>query len=136
VATQKLLNTISNTSMNVISGGEVPVATFGPFSATNPNSVVQHAGFYYFMAARCAEERWAKFKAAEQAVASNSLQPSMPTAAASTAGGRGSPLPPSLSSKLFFIVFLSKSMRNLIRFGLRQISPHRLLSLVQCQNKH
>ncbi|KAJ3416366.1 hypothetical protein HDV05_001934 [Chytridiales sp. JEL 0842] len=65
-ATQNLLNTISNTSMNVISGGEVPISTFGPFSASNPNLVVQHAGFYYLMAARCAEERWSKFVAAEE----------------------------------------------------------------------
>ncbi|KAJ3205854.1 hypothetical protein HDU67_008582, partial [Dinochytrium kinnereticum] len=88
-ATQSLLNTISNTSMNVITGGEVPVATFGPYSATNPYNVVQHAGFYYFIAARCAEERWRKVKDAEKN-SSSTLTPLMPTAAAGP-GSRQSP---------------------------------------------
>ncbi|KAI8814094.1 Gryzun, putative trafficking through golgi-domain-containing protein [Cladochytrium replicatum] len=35
---------------------------FGPFSSSNSSLVVQHAGFYYITAARCAEERWRKFK--------------------------------------------------------------------------
>ena len=49
--------------MNVITGGEVPVATFGPFSMAHPALFVQHAGYYYYMSACCAEERWVKFKA-------------------------------------------------------------------------
>ncbi|KAJ3101625.1 hypothetical protein HDU97_001238 [Phlyctochytrium planicorne] len=80
-ATQSLLNTISNTSMNVITGGEVPVATFGPYSASAPYNVVQHAGYYYFIAARCAEERWRKVKEAEKGSGAG-LTPLMPTAAA------------------------------------------------------
>ncbi|KAJ3098967.1 hypothetical protein HDU96_010877 [Phlyctochytrium bullatum] len=52
--------------MNVFTGGEVPVGVFGPYSTASPHNVVQHAGFYYFIAARCAEERWRKVKEAEK----------------------------------------------------------------------
>ncbi|TPX72790.1 hypothetical protein SpCBS45565_g00138 [Spizellomyces sp. 'palustris'] len=83
---QSFLNTLSNNSMNVLSGGDVPVAVFGPFSATNASLVVQHAGYYYFLAARCAEERWKRFAGTEKAI--TSAPPPPPSAATSIRGGQ------------------------------------------------
>ncbi|KAJ3037737.1 hypothetical protein HDV00_001387, partial [Rhizophlyctis rosea] len=76
---QSLINTISNTAGSVIAGGDLPVTVFGPFSASNPAQVVQHAGYYYFLAAKCAEERWKRFRDAEAAVVS--VPPLPPSAA-------------------------------------------------------
>ncbi|KAK5673417.1 hypothetical protein QVD99_000865 [Batrachochytrium dendrobatidis] len=58
---QSILNTVSNTGLNLIAG-EAATSLFSPFSSVNPVFTVQHAGFYYVLAARCAEERWNKFK--------------------------------------------------------------------------
>jgi len=35
---------------------------FGSLSGLAPQLVVQHAGYYYFVSARCGEERWKIFK--------------------------------------------------------------------------
>ncbi|KAJ3278121.1 hypothetical protein HK104_002636 [Borealophlyctis nickersoniae] len=90
-----LINTVANTAGNVMSGGDVPVSVFGPFSATNPALVVQHAGFYYFLAARCAEERWRRFKGAEKSMVSE--PPALPSVAVVGRGSR-SPFESSFSS--------------------------------------
>ncbi|KAI8910083.1 Foie gras liver health family 1-domain-containing protein [Entophlyctis helioformis] len=60
---QSLLNVVSNTGFNFMAG-EAAASMFSPFSSVNPVFTVQHAGFYYLLAARCAEERWSKFKKA------------------------------------------------------------------------
>ena len=49
---QTFLNAISNTGLNVITGSDVPVSVFGPFSATNTSRVVQHPGVYYYLASK------------------------------------------------------------------------------------
>ncbi|KAJ3241281.1 hypothetical protein HDU81_001266 [Chytriomyces hyalinus] len=50
----------------VSTGLEAPLPAFGPASATITNNVVQHAGHYYYLAAACAEERWNRFKIADE----------------------------------------------------------------------
>ncbi|KAJ1558908.1 hypothetical protein HK096_006580 [Nowakowskiella sp. JEL0078] len=57
ITAQQLLAT--NTSTNLADGS---VTAFGPLSSSNSMIVVQHAGFYYLIAARCAEERWKRSK--------------------------------------------------------------------------
>ncbi|KAI9203606.1 Gryzun, putative trafficking through golgi-domain-containing protein [Polychytrium aggregatum] len=57
-----LLNTVANNGMNVLTGGEIPATSFSAFSMTNPANFVQHAGYYYYMSAKAAEEAWRKFK--------------------------------------------------------------------------
>nr|KAJ3420603.1 hypothetical protein HK105_005483 [Polyrhizophydium stewartii] len=70
---QSLLNAVSNTGLNLIAG-ESAASLFSPFSSVNPVFTVQHAGFYYLVAARCAEERWYKFnKAASSSISRKSL---------------------------------------------------------------
>ncbi|KAI9100994.1 Gryzun, putative trafficking through golgi-domain-containing protein [Phlyctochytrium arcticum] len=59
---------------------------FGPNSATNVSVIVQHAGYYYFAAARCAEERWRRFQDFEKNVIS--APPPPPSAASSLRTGR------------------------------------------------
>ncbi|KAI8917170.1 Gryzun, putative trafficking through golgi-domain-containing protein [Powellomyces hirtus] len=101
---QSFLNTISNTSMNALTGGDMPAAQFTPSSATSPSLVVQHAGYYYFIAASCAEERWKKFRDAEKAI--TSAPPPPPSAATGARAGHSriyadipsSPFSPLMSS--------------------------------------
>ncbi|KAJ3122014.1 hypothetical protein HK098_003169 [Nowakowskiella sp. JEL0407] len=52
--TSAAYNAMTNNSGDNQHDGSV----FGPMSASNSTVVVQHAGFYYLIAARCAEERW------------------------------------------------------------------------------
>lgn len=65
-AAVSILNTISNTGMNVISGGDVPIAVFGPYSAVNPAIMIQHPGFFFLTAARCTEQRWVRYRQSKQ----------------------------------------------------------------------
>ncbi|KAI8820769.1 Gryzun, putative trafficking through golgi-domain-containing protein [Fimicolochytrium jonesii] len=53
--------------LNSLSVSDNTPIHFGPMSATNPSILVQHAGYYYFMAAACAEERWNAFGKSEAA---------------------------------------------------------------------
>ncbi|TPX39922.1 hypothetical protein SeMB42_g06184 [Synchytrium endobioticum] len=46
-----------------------------PVSSLNPSALVQHAGYYYLLAARASEERWKKFKQAEQAMPNTPFAP-------------------------------------------------------------
>ncbi|KAJ3175049.1 hypothetical protein HDU87_006445 [Geranomyces variabilis] len=92
---QSFLNTISSTSIHALSGGENAAAQFGPLSATNPSQVVQHAGYYYLVAASCAEERWKEFKQTEKAKAS---APPPPPSAAATGSRSGSRVYDSMAS--------------------------------------
>ncbi|KAJ3023675.1 hypothetical protein HKX48_001899 [Thoreauomyces humboldtii] len=83
------LNTVTTTGINVLTGGDaaVPVAPqFGLFSSINPALVVQHSGYYYFIAASCAEERWKRFRDAQKTA--TFAPPPPPSAAFAAPGGR------------------------------------------------
>eukprot|EP00842_Homolaphlyctis_polyrhiza_P001983 jgi/Hompol1/2786/HPOL_000378-RA len=67
-----LNNIVANPGLSLISSDGMAAALFSPFSSVNPLFTVQHAGYYYLLAARCAEERWNKFK---KASASSILRP-------------------------------------------------------------
>ena len=67
---QNLLNTISEKGIAMLSSSEhdhaVPVTIFNLFSATNPYTVVQHAGYYYLESAVAQERSWELFMASEK----------------------------------------------------------------------
>ncbi|KAI9017652.1 Gryzun, putative trafficking through golgi-domain-containing protein [Gaertneriomyces semiglobifer] len=46
--------------------GDATTTSTGLSGATNPSLVVQHAGYYYMISARCAEQRWRRFREANK----------------------------------------------------------------------
>ncbi|KAI9362023.1 Gryzun, putative trafficking through golgi-domain-containing protein [Zopfochytrium polystomum] len=85
------LSQIPNITSNGFPAGDSASSLFGAFGTSNPWSVVQHAGFYYYMAACCTEERWHRFKIADKEDDSP-IQPIAPAA-----GSMNSRSPPSVS---------------------------------------
>lgn len=61
-----VFNSISATAANVITAGQVPVSVFGPYSSANTALMLQHSGYYYLIAAKCAMERMSRFGAEEK----------------------------------------------------------------------
>lgn len=62
-AAGSVLNAVSATAGNLVTAGTVPVAVFGPYSSVITRSVLQHSGFYWIIAAKCAVERMARYTA-------------------------------------------------------------------------
>ncbi|TPX36615.1 hypothetical protein SmJEL517_g01153 [Synchytrium microbalum] len=69
---------VSSPDPNAPNSGATPI----PASTVNPSTIVQHAGYYYLLAARASEERWKKFKEAEKNMVN---APPLPLAFAPTA---------------------------------------------------
>jgi hypothetical protein len=60
-----MFNSFTATATNVITAGQVPVSVYGPYSSVNPSLILQHSGYYFLIAAKCAMERMARFNAEE-----------------------------------------------------------------------
>ncbi|KAJ3124893.1 hypothetical protein HK100_011068 [Physocladia obscura] len=65
ISAQSLLTTLSTASTH-LSTGESLVTSFGPLSTSVPSIVVQNAGYYYYSAALCMQERSVRFKKSQE----------------------------------------------------------------------